>query len=1609
MKQARVYIGIMMCMMLSKSLFAADWNVASGSFTNADNWLPSGVPGVGGTAAITNGGIAQFDGGVATNLAAINIGTGSPAALGTLEQSAGTLSATAMPIGSNGGTGTYLMTGGTLDVTGGMGSFSVAPFTNSTGTVMMLGGTLTTASELWIGPTVGGTASFYLNGGTVICKSWGVVGRATGSLATNAWLYINGGSWSNTVANNFCIGSYGPGGVVMSSGTLYALNTLYVAELQPGTMDVYNGTIAANILRVSGNAPAVGRLIVEGGSFWLNQLTKGVAAADISFSGGSLGTRDGNATWSAPITVANTGTGYLTLYGANQAGASRLNTFTGLISGNGAIVVDSSSGQTGTVALAANNTYTGGTTLKGTNTLQLGNANNAGAIQGTLTIENGGNLAFGRTDVVTNNVPVAGTPAAIIQNGTGTLVLTNQSPTFTSAIANSGLFRITDTAAIPGTGASVLVNAGGSLLMDGAYSTVTDWLNSGRIANTSSGTLALSGNSTETIDLASAGSGLYSNIWLGASGNYTYSGNITPVNSTFKFGGGGGSLTVSSSLSGSGTTFDTRVPVSLTGNNSGLTGGVTIKGAGPLITSSANALGSENAVVQNGAVLQVASALTVPGSMRIDNGGLVKVVAGGSIDNVITNNSINGAGLGLGLMFSGPGTLTHSDDVFGTGALIINNNSTLKLDGSQTVSQTDLWVGNNGSAGNLELAGGTLNITNYILVPRGTDVGTPKSTFLLSNGTLNKWNSAGGSTIIGDNRVSVGSMIISNNATFNSFGGNIYVGIGTGIGELIISSGLLHKSANDFLVGTDNGSRGTVKVYGGSISNSAGNVFVGYNAGSIGELTLTNGLFFSQNELDMGRYANSKGTLNITNGTIISGPVIIGYDGTGTVYQAGGSVRRSTNGGEWYLGGNATGVGTLNISGGTFDSAGSNWQIGRNGRGTVNQSGGEISCSQWPVVGRYVRSYGEYNLSGGKLIQPTANKLIIGESGRGVLTVSGTGYADLYGGLSIGHAADGTGTVHLVTGGTISTPIIQKPNATRTQATFNFNGGLLLARSSGATIANFMQGLDAANVLAGGAIIDSSNNTIIVAQNLVTGATPDGGLTKKGTGTLILTGTNTWNGVTTVQAGTLSFAGPESLPSSSTFVVNGGILDLYGRTYTTNAFSMTGGLVNGTFNAPELTLSGNSEIRVKLPSTTLLTKNDSGTAVLAGDSGFTGDITLNQGTLKVQSLPSQPALLTNSLAWFDADDLSARTTDVNGKVATWINKGKAGSLGNAIQVTAGVGPILKPNALNGRTVFNVLGTTSLITTNTTGISGAADRTLFTVGCRQNGNMFLAHMGNGANNNAFGVSSEAGNLFCYTWGGGNDITFGIQPIGGYEMMDFMIESKNATATLYSNNVSTSKSLALPNVNTFNTVLSLGSRPGGTSLGELGEVILFNRALSASERTTVQDYLKAKWFGVGSAALMATTTVDVVTIAANAILNLDGGNVAMASLTGSGLVTNGQAIVTGDVAPGGIGSLNTLTIAGSPVLTGTLRIDVATDNTSDLLKVQGALNLTDLALQVDNTSALRGSKIYKIATFTPGQLTGKFKTNNLAGAGMGVVYDNVAGEIRIISIGTLIRFM
>jgi fibronectin-binding autotransporter adhesin len=78
----------------------------------------------------------------------------------------------------------------------------------------------------------------------------------------------------------------------------------------------------------------------------------------------------------------------------------------------------------------------------------------------------------------------------------------------------------------------------------------------------------------------------------------------------------------------------------------------------------------------------------------------------------------------------------------------------------------------------------------------------------------------------------------------------------------------------------------------------------------------------------------------------------------------------------------------------------------------------------------------------------------------------------------------------------------------------NFNGGILRARNNSLT---FMQGLDQAVILNGGANISTEGYDITIAQALLAGGT--GGLTKTGGGTLTLTGSNTFSGPLAVNAG----------------------------------------------------------------------------------------------------------------------------------------------------------------------------------------------------------------------------------------------------------------------------------------------------------------------------------------------------------------------------------------------------------------------------------------------------------------------------------------------------------
>jgi autotransporter-associated beta strand protein len=118
-------------------------------------------------------------------------------------------------------------------------------------------------------------------------------------------------------------------------------------------------------------------------------------------------------------------------------------------------------------------------------------------------------------------------------------------------------------------------------------------------------------------------------------------------------------------------------------------------------------------------------------------------------------------------------------------------------------------------------------------------------------------------------------------------------------------------------------------------------------------------------------------------------------------------------------------------------------------------------------------------------------------------------------------------------GGRLVTRIVQSPGAPLGgSGTFNFNGGTLGANANNAT---FMAGLTAANILAGGAVIDTTNYSITIGQALQGG----GGLTKVGTGVLTLGGANTYTGLTVVNNGALVVNG--SITGSATVKAGAGL------------------------------------------------------------------------------------------------------------------------------------------------------------------------------------------------------------------------------------------------------------------------------------------------------------------------------------------------------------------------------------------------------------------------------------------------------------------------------------
>src|SRR5262249_37086336 len=117
---------------------------------------------------------------------------------------------------------------------------------------------------------------------------------------------------------------------------------------------------------------------------------------------------------------------------------------------------------------------------------------------------------------------------------------------------NAGAINFSTASSISslGTG-TVLVNAAGSV----GYGTasITDTNFNGKIAAASTGALTITAaDSASNVDFTTAAFAPLNNMSIGVltGGSIVYSGTVTPANNTYRFGGGGGTLTLSTALTG---------------------------------------------------------------------------------------------------------------------------------------------------------------------------------------------------------------------------------------------------------------------------------------------------------------------------------------------------------------------------------------------------------------------------------------------------------------------------------------------------------------------------------------------------------------------------------------------------------------------------------------------------------------------------------------------------------------------------------------------------------------------------------------------------------------------------------------------------------------------------------------------------------------------------------------------------------------------------------------------------------------------------------------------------------------------------------------------------
>ena len=164
-------------------------------------------------------------------------------------------------------------------------------------------------------------------------------------------------------------------------------------------------------------------------------------------------------------------------------------------------------------------------------------------------------------------------------------------------------------------------------------------------------------------------------------------------------------------------------------------------------------------------------------------------------------------------------------------------------------------------------------------------------------------------------------------------------------------------------------------------------------------------------------------------------------------------------------------------------------------------------------------------------------------------------------------------------GGVLSAQNIIQTKASNSCQRLVFDGGVFAPNAAAAN--RTLTGLAMANIAAGGAIIDTSalapGGIYTIAQNLLKDpaltnsigeVVADGGFTKRGAGTLVLSGANTFTGPTRVEGGLLSITSGDAV-SGDIAVSDGAALDLCGASVSVGTIAASGLVRNGSLTVTD--------------------------------------------------------------------------------------------------------------------------------------------------------------------------------------------------------------------------------------------------------------------------------------------------------------------------------------------------------------------------------------------------------------------------------------------------------